>query len=396
MPWSRAELTYCSNVHAGPDLPAIAANIGGPISGVRRRRGLERMGCGLWLPAEAARTLAGEPEGLASLLDRHGLYLYTLNGFPYGDFHRAQVKEAVYEPAWDAEARLAYTLQLARILAHCLPDGEREGSISTLPLGFAPQWDERRHQRALDQLCVLAVELDRLASSSGRRVRVCLEPEPGCALESTAQAIDLYSRELPAVAARKGVAPELLARHLGICLDVCHQAVMFEEPADCYALLIAAGVPVGKIQVSSALEVRDPSDPSTIRALSAFAEPRYLHQVRCLREGRLQGAMDLPEAFEGPQAIPRDAPWRVHFHVPIQSGAIGPGPLVTTHTAIARLLDRLAAAPGEERPHLEVETYTWTVLPPDRRPASEAGLEAGLATELAWLEEQMAVRGILA
>lgn len=394
MPWKRAELAYCSNVHPGSDLPAVEANIAGAIAGVRQRRGLEQMGCGLWLPANAARTLVGEPGRLARLLDQHGLFVFTLNGFPYGDFHGARVKEAVYSPAWDSEARLAYTLDLARILAHCLPEDCAEGSISSLPLGFARDWDERRQDQALGHLCILAAELDRIASQSGRSVRVCLEPEPGCVLETTGQVIDLFTRALPAAAARIGVSREALNRHLGVCLDVCHQAVMFEEPADCYERLVRSGVVVGKIQISSALTVPDPSKAHAMRALAPFAEPRYLHQVRCLRDGRLTGVMDLAEAIEGPQALPRDTPWRVHFHVPLQTESVGSAPLATTQTAIARLLALLAAAP-EQHPHLEVETYTWEVLPPDRRPTSSAELEAGLARELEWLEEQMAARGML-
>jgi sugar phosphate isomerase/epimerase len=396
MPWQRAELTYCSNVHPGTDLAAVERNIAGPIAGVRRHRDLARMGCGLWLSAAAARALAEAPERLSRLLDRHGLFLFTLNGFPYGDFHTERVKEAVYTPAWDEDARLAYTLDLARVLTRCLPHDHVEGTISTLPIGFAPHWSPIRHAWALDNLCRLAAALDVLAARSGRPIRVCLEPEPGCVIETTEQAISLFTRDLRAAAARSGLTQDILQRHLGICLDVCHQAVMFEDPGEAYQRLRASGVPVGKVQISSALVVPEPWRPDLEAILRPFAEPRYLHQVRCLAAGRLTGFADLPEALDSTAAaLERNAPWRVHFHLPIQPNAIADGALATTRGAILGLLDRLALTPGE-RPHLEVETYTWQVLPREGPAMTSAELDAALAGELAWLEAQLAARDLLA
>jgi sugar phosphate isomerase/epimerase len=353
------------------------------------------MGCGLWLSATVARELVQAPERLARLLDSQGLVLFTLNGFPFGDFHEKRVKENVYSPAWDDPARLAYTLDLARVLAYCLPHDEAEGTISTVPFGFAPLWNTRRHTRALAQVCTAARELAALERQTGRRIRLCLEPEPCCLLETTEQAIALFTEELPSAAADSGVEADVLRRHLGLCLDICHQAVMFEEPAESLCRLYSAGVPIGKIQVSSALEVPDPSSADTTRILAELAEPRYLHQVRALDEaGRILGAVDLEQASEI-STLPRRRPWRIHFHVPIQDTMLYSGALATTRTAISSLLDGLARYPRAARPHLEVETYTWWVLPPHRRPATAAELEEGIAAELGWLESQLAARGLL-
>lgn len=415
MPWRREELAYCSNVHPGADLASVFANLDGPIAAVRRERGLPYMGCGLWLSAAAARELAPAPERLAERLAASGLFLFTLNGFPYGDFHRDRIKEAVYRPAWDAPERLSYTLDLARILARCLPSDQPYGSISTLPLGFAPDWGPARQAEALDNLCRLAETLEGLRGATGRRIRVCLEPEPGCVLETTDQAIALFGRDLPAAAARNGSDGAVLRDHLGLCYDVCHQAVMFEDAADSLARLDAAGVPIGKVQISSALEAADPRTAVPDGALARFVEPRYLHQVRAPGpDGRLRGAMDLEDLLAGrepqfardePWDPSPDRPWRIHFHVPIQTETFGDSGLRATSDAIRRVLDSLASRAGptgrgpsaaEPRPHLEVETYTWELLPSDLRPRGPEGLVRGLAAELEWLEDRMEERGLLA
>lgn len=394
--WSRADLAYCSNVHAGVGADAVFSHLAGPISSVRARRRLQRMGAGLWLADPARRALESDPDRLSAALASAGISLVTLNGFPFGDFHGARVKERVYEPAWDRPERLGYTLGLARILAHCLPDTEAEGTISTLPLGFAPAWNVQRQGQALANLCRLAQGLAALAQTTGRAVRVCLEPEPGCVIESTDQAIALFSDQLPEVARAVGTSPGAISDHLGICLDCCHQAVMHEDPGGSLRRLVAAGIPVGKIQVSSALEISDPSPPVLGRIGTALTEPRYLHQVRTRSaQGALRGRMDLPDALADP-AFPRERPWRVHFHCPIHTLALSLGGMEidTTRPAIGSLLDALAAI-ADLRPHLEVETYTWGVLPGGARPDAPQALEAGLGAELQWLEIEMAERGLL-
>ncbi|MCB1858883.1 MAG: metabolite traffic protein EboE [Gammaproteobacteria bacterium] len=395
--WSRAELSYCSNVHPGDSLEAVQGVISQHLVAVRRQRELEYMASGLWLSANAARALCASESRLhrfAQGLDEQGIRLVTLNGFPYGQFHGEQVKTGVYRPDWSEPERLTYTLDLARILAHCLPREQRTGSISTLPLGYAPGWDTDRHHRALSALCDLAVALADLQDRCGRHIRVCLEMEPGCRLESTVQAITLFAQELPEVAARRGVPKEFIERYLGLCYDVCHQAVMFENASDALTEITRAGIPVGKIQISSALELANPDQQSGRERLGAFAEPRYLHQVRTRDQRRLlQGTMDLPEALAD-RTLPRHSPWRIHFHLPIQTALLADGELGTTQTAILDVLDHLSENPGMH-PHLEVETYTWQVLPLSLRPSNDDGLHQGLGNELRWLEVEMDRRGLL-
>ena len=395
--WRPDELVYCSNVHASDDLDAILHTLRDRIAAVGRARGLPHSATGLWLNHTVAAQLDADPGALArfrAALDESGVRLFTLNGFPYGDFHAPAVKAAVYRPDWAEPARKDYSLQLARILTACLPAEQDEGSISTLPLGFQPDWNPARQEAALRQLCEVAAALAELETGSGRHIRLCLEMEPGCVLEHTHQVLDLFGAQLPAAADRHGVPRDLLARHLGICYDICHQAVMFEDIPASLGALHAAGVTIGKIQVSSALEAGAPRADKTRALLAGFAEPRYLHQVRSRNaDGQLQGSMDLPDALAD-SGFPSD-PWRIHFHVPVQSRTLFTGELDTTQSAIGAALDFLAAHEGHLHPHLEVETYTWQVLPEALRPRDGAQLISGLAQELHWLQEQLAVRGLL-
>jgi len=393
----RGELTYCANVHPGETLAAVLGHLRERIGAVRERRGLAWMASGLWLAAPVARELArnaGARAALAEALAAAGVRLHTLNGFPYGGFHEARVKEAVYRPHWADPRRLAYTLDLARVLTALLPKDATEGTISTLPLGFAREWSEDLHQQALDALCRLTEELAALAEASGRRVRVCLEMEPGCVLERTGETERLFADELPAAGRRRGTPTGALAAHLGVCYDVCHQAVMFEPARESLGRLHAAGVAIGKVQLSSALAVPDPGAPAARAALSEFDEPRYLHQVRArTAAGGVAGVDDLPQALATP-GLARD-PWRVHFHLPVQAETVAGGALATTRAAIGEALDFLAAHP-DVQPHLEVETYTWQVLPVGLRPADDAALVERIAAELAWVEGEMQGRGLLA
>lgn len=395
--WQRSQLGYCSNVHAGATLAQMERVVGHHMRNVRQLRNLAQMDAGLWLGARVARELRSAPQKLLDftrLLAENGVSLRTLNGFPFDDFHGSRVKESVYLPHWADPERLAYTLDLAHILTAALPAGETEGTISTLPLGFMPAWNRERQQQALAALCQLAVALDELAQKSGRRVRVCLEMEPGCVLESTSQIVRLFSDELTAAARKWGTSRQQLSEYLGVCYDVCHQAVMFERPSDSLADLESADVPIGKFQISSALELSQPTPRNARQLLHSFTEERYLHQVRTIdAAGKLRGVMDLPQALSN-AALPFGQPWRIHFHLPIQLATLAGQTLTTTQQAILDVLDYLRNRP-KLRPHLEVETYTWQVLPDALRPTDDRALQQGIARELEWLEDEMHKRGLL-
>jgi len=395
-PWRRQDLTYCSNVHPAETEQALAQVINLFINGVRQARALDSMGSGLWLTAKLASELTAKPEKLNAfqdLLQKNHINLFTLNGFPFGDFHAESVKARVYSPDWSEPERLQYTLNLAQILATCLPDEAPEGTISTLPLGYKLSWNAERHQASLKNLVSLAQALAELKQSSGHNIRVCLEMEPDCVLEATSEIIRFFQHDLPAQAQAMGVDSSLINSHLGICYDVCHQAVMFEDITNSLVRLLTAGIVIGKIQISSALELHKPNNPANKELLRQFAEPKYLHQVRTLQDGKVLGVTDLIEAFDT-TSFPDTQPWRVHFHVPIQTTSLAQQELGTTQAAILKVLDFLTITPNC-RPHLEVETYTWQVLPAALRPQNDQALIAGLTAELDWLERAMSDRNLL-
>jgi sugar phosphate isomerase/epimerase len=390
-----ALLGYCTNVHAGEtleDVEEMLRRFAGPI---RRALGVSELGLGLWLSRGALDQVRRAGVGrLREALRAQGLFVFTLNGFPYGNFHSEVVKRAVYHPDWSTRDRRRYVLELAEALAALLPDNVGEGTISTLPIAHRQEaaGDGELWERALGELCALAEDLARLWETTGKSIRVCLEPEPGCFLETTAQAIRFFRESLPEAARRHKVDRALLDQHLGVCFDTCHQAVAFEEAAAALESLRQADVVVGKIQLASALVVGDPASVAGRSALARFDEPRFLHQVRVrLDDGGLASADDLPEALggTGDMALPSDRPWRVHFHIPIHRQVVGElGQLGTTRSFVT---EALATVGGwDPVPHLEVETYTWSVLPPGDRPAGDDGLVAGIAAELSWVKEQIA------
>jgi len=364
---SLLHLAYCSNVHPADDLDGVAAQLERYTARVRERLDVPVLGVGLWVAAPALDIRSAAR--LREQLDRLSLEVVTLNGFPYKAFHAPVVKRDVYWPHWAQDERRSYTLGLAELLAVLLPAGIEEGSISTLPLGWREGWDDAAQSAALTALADLASELEALHSRTGKRIRVALEPEPGCTVETIAQACDALA----------GLAPEWI----GVCLDACHLAVQFETASDAVARLRDSGVSIVKTQVSSALRVPEPSSSEGRALLARFDEPRFLHQVRECVNSHVEGVDDLPEALSG--ALPGKREWRVHFHVPVNS---------SEHTTQDEPGETLAALAGGASPltrHFEVETYTWSVM--RDAPTDDEGLVAGLAGELEWTRDRLVALG---
>jgi sugar phosphate isomerase/epimerase len=349
------------------------------------------------LMEEVGRNMPASRESIRKRLADLGLGTFTFNAFPYGNFHDKVVKTKVYSPDWTEVRRLDYTVACARLLAYLLPAGG-EGSISTLPLGWRIGWTADHGRRAAARLCEWITAALRIADKDGKAIRLGLEPEPGCALETTAQAIAFWEECLRPAARAAGLSPEAVDAHMGLCYDTCHQAVQFEEAAAALDRLAAAGIPIAKMQLSSALEFLPDPRRESAALRREFCEERFLHQTRIRTPEGMVSFDDLPQALDhgkdgrnGPDLWAHA--WRVHFHVPIDArGLLDPQPdnqslaprISTTRDEMVKAY-RHARLKGLCR-HFEVETYTWSVMPPAHRPATDDALAECIARELLFIE----------
>lgn len=377
---------YCTNVHAGNSYMNMLANLEAYAVDVKKAASPNApMGIGLWLAHNAAAQVISENriDELKHWLAERELLAYTLNGFPHGNFHDRVVKHKVYHPEWCDAERLDYTINLTRILAGILPSGAKEGSISTLPIGWRDsiQASDQKSFAAAQNLVQLTEHLEKLEGQTGKLIHIDIEPEPGCFFDTSQDLIDFFKDEVLLIGNEV-----LIHRYLRVCHDICHAAVMYEPQTQALENYRAAGIEVGKVQISSALvapfdKLDDFSRVEAFEQLKAFAEDRYLHQTVAKTAGS-HFYEDLPaalRAFEG--APPPASEWRVHFHVPLFLHGVGL--LETTQDEVLDCLSIVAAKTNCH--HFEVETYAWGVLPDDLRADN---LSLGIADELMWLKEQ--------
>ncbi len=394
----RPHLTYCTNIHPGESWPQIRGNLERYVLRVKEKIApSEPFGVGLRLSAHAAEALRHpeELEAFREFLDTHNLYVFTINGFPYGDFHGTRVKEQVYVPDWRQEERLAYTDTLAYVLARLLPpEPEVTGSISTVPGGFK-SWigTEEDIQRMVNGLVRHAATLHHLHERTGRVITLALEPEPHGFLETIAGTTVFFQNYLFGASAvedfsrlsglNRAGSEQALRRHLGVCFDACHAAVEFEDPVHSIEVLRSAGIRIAKLQISAGIRIPKLA-PIMLDVLPAFSEEVYLHQVveRC--NGVQTSYLDLPDALSDARgAVKPNCEWRIHFHVPIFLKHIGV--FENTQEFLERILALQASTPFTD--HLEVETYTWKVLPEGYL---EMDIVSAITRELTWVIERMA------
>lgn len=378
-------LAYCTNVHRGETWDETFAALERHVLPVRRRVAPNQpYAIGLRLSRRAAAELADSArrDAFRRWLDREDCYVFTVNGFPYGSFHGTRVKEQVYAPDWSTPERLAYTQQLFELLDALAPAGEPV-SVSTVPASYkafvAAQPERRaaifRHLTACGQF------LERLAERSGRDVHLGLEPEPLCLFETSTETVAFFQAWRDS---DRSVEP--LFSRIGVNYDCCHLAVEFESPAAALDRLHAAGLRLSKLHLSSALRVRP--DEAARGALAAFVEPVYLHQVVAAVDGVVRRRYaDLPDALAEAPPPERGEEWRIHFHVPLHSA---PGePFADTRDHLLGALDWLAAHP-DACAHLEMETYTWEVLPR----ALQLPIEEQIVREYDWTLAACRARGL--
>ncbi|HEY2341813.1 MAG TPA: metabolite traffic protein EboE [Chthoniobacteraceae bacterium] len=382
-------LTYCQNIHPGETWTENFDAIKQHAVQVKQRVCPDQwFGLGLRLSAQAAADLS-VPEQRAEALDffaSNHLYPFTINGFPYGRFHKDRVKEHVYAPDWRTPERRDYTIQLADILAGMLPEGI-EGSISTVPCSFKP-WITTDSEKIVmaQNLAACVAYLDALRDDTGRTINLGLEPEPDCFLETTEETVAYFKDYLLVAGVEevvrilgcdKAKGEELVRRHLGVCFDTCHVAMQFENLHESLLAYRRAGIAISKIQISAAL--RTMSNETARDALAAFTEPVYLHQVKGLsRAGARFAWYDLPEAIQESPDFPDIEELRIHFHVPL----FFPGTSVINTTANALTPDFMHELRNGACPHLEIETYTFDVLPSSVHPGD---IVRSIAREYSWV-----------
>lgn len=389
-------LTYCTNIHPGTTWEDTFDSLKSHLPGIRDKVApSQEFGIGLRLSNLASLELSrgNALQGFREWLSKNDFYVFTMNGFPYGEFHGQPVKDKVHEPDWTHPERLAYTQRLFEQLAFLLPKG-LEGGISTSPVGYRHNYPSPgRKARALrtgaSQMAAVVKDLYQKEKEAGVFLHLDIEPEPDGLLENSREVLSFYrdylipagqaflkeSLGLGAVEAEAAV-----RRHVNLCFDVCHFALGFESPREALALMKQHGIRIGKVQVSAALRAiagaRDFEE--VLRALEPFDEPTYLHQVALKTDGGMRTYRDLSDFLEHPV---RFSELRSHFHVPIfiQSyGALG-----ATQAEI-----RETAAYFRENPdcaHFEVETYTWDVLPHGLK----QDLESSISRELQWFLNQL-------
>lgn len=387
-------LTYCTNIHPAEGWPVNEAILRRVAPMLRARLSPDApFGIGLRLGAREARELleGDRLNAFRSFLRAEGLYVAILNGFPYGPFHDEPVKTNVYAPDWRTEARVDYTVNLAAILAALLPEGV-EGGISTVPLSYK-RWmaagDTAGWELITSHVVRVAERLVQIRRQTGRVIHLDIEPEPDCLLETADETVEYFERWLhpagaPELARRLGVGLEEatghLRDHIQVCFDCCHCAVEFEDPASALARLRGAGIRIGRVQLSSALTVTLPDGAGDIGRVNArlepFADSTYLHQVVDRCGPSLVRFSDLDEALRDP--APRGGcERRIHFHVPLFTSEYeGFG---SSQNVVRAVLEQ--ARRGDLTQHLEIETYTWNVLPEGLK--MEIG--ASIAREYEWV-----------
>jgi len=380
-------LAYCTNIHRGETWLETFDSLKNYTLAVREKVCPKKpFAIGLRLSNQAARELY-DPKKLLEFqrwLEKNDCYIFTINGFPYGQFHGTRVKEQVYAPDWTSPERLAYTNLLFDLLAQLLPAGI-EGSVSTVPGSFKEFIHTSDQQKLIRHGIWRCVEhIAHLSKHTGKKLHLGLEPEPLCLLENSAETIEFFGQ----LRAEHPNDPRL-DEHLGVNYDCCHFAVEFEEPKNAFAALQNAGIKISKIHLSSALKTK--TTKAARDALKNFADDVYLHQVaERAGNGRLKFYRDLPDALSchSPLVTRHSAEWRIHFHVPLHAPAIAP--FENTNDHLLGVLDLLAENP-KLCSHLEMETYTWEVLPPELKTQNVVDQ---LAREYDWTLAQLKERGL--
>ncbi|GGW33032.1 metabolite traffic protein EboE [Arenibacter certesii] len=389
-------LSYCTNIHPGEDWKQTWENLEVYLPKIKQQVSPSQpFGVGLRLSNIASLELQQKNrlQEFKEWLDKNDLYVFTMNGFPYGNFHNERVKDMVHAPDWTTPERLEYTQRLFNQLAFLLPNGIT-GGISTSPISYkfwhnSDKTSDKAFITGATNMIAVALQLIDIEEKTGKHLHLDIEPEPDGMLENSDEVLEFYERYLIPIGTQVLIdnlgctadkAKELILRHIMICYDVCHFSLAYEEPQYTLKKFKDAGIEVGKIQVSSALKILFNKDNNEAiwQSLERFNEPTYLHQVTHMKGDKVITYRDLPELFAKKGDFTE---LRAHFHVPIFMEQYES--LFSTQDQILKVLERLKIDPFSD--HLEIETYTWDVLPKELK----MELSASIVREINWLKNKL-------
>jgi hypothetical protein len=404
MKTSYGHLSYCTNIHAGESWSEHFESLQKHIPAIKQKVSPNKpFGIGLRLSNVASLELYKKENLLAfqKWLSNYNCYVFTMNGFPYGSFHQTKVKEHVHTPDWTTADRVEYTIRLAEILSALLPQG-MEGGISTSPLSYK-HWhkEPKRLTSAFESATIhvlqVAEQLIEINKASGKLIHLDIEPEPDGLLETGTEFIEWYRQYLlflgiPFIQQKfncsKEEAGSLIKAHVQLCYDVCHFAVGYEDHTFIINWLKQENIRTGKIQISAAIKAKLPpvaeERTAVVKAFNNYNESTYLHQVIALQNaGSFLRYPDLPEALRDAYN-PAVAEWRAHFHVPVFINDFGV--LQSTQQDINEVIGIHCKQPFTA--HLEIETYTWEVLPH----ALKLAVDESIVRELEWVIDLLEVQ----
>ena len=389
-------ITYCTNIHPGQDWEQTFYSLKDYVPTIKSAVSKDQtFGLGLRLSNKASEEL-NQGDRLAKFktwLEEQGLYVFTMNGFPYGNFHNERVKENVYLPDWTSRSRVDYTKRLFEQLALLIPK-EMEGGISTAPIGYKHRFSDdisRREafKKSAEHICEVVIQLYELEKTTGTYLHLDIEPEPDCLIENSKELVSFFqSYLLPSAQEilknKLGLStsqiPEIVLKYVTVCYDICHFSLAYESPGETFKRLEEFGIKIGKIQVSAALKILfERHEAKKIwDTLERFDEPTYLHQVTERDGGQVKTYPDLPDVLGRKASF---SELRAHFHVPIFLEEFDA--LYSTQDQILEVISYLKRVPITK--HLEVETYTWEVLPSSLK----LDLSESIIRELTWLTEKL-------
>ena len=389
-------LTYCTNIHPGQDWASTLESLVDYLPVIKKNISKEQpFGIGLRLSNKASEELAMHDNlpQFKRWLIKNGLYVFTMNGFPYGNFHDEVVKDKVHEPDWTTRNRVDYTVRLIEQLAFLLPEGI-SGGISTSPISYKHWHASAKEKKAVMMkgaihLSEIILKLHRLEESTSKYLHIDIEPEPDGMLENTEDVLIFYNKFLLPIAKKELIktlnvseekAKNLVLRYCTLCYDICHFSLAYEEPAYTFEKLKNAGIKIGKIQVSAALKAKFNllHKDKIWESLRQFDEPTYLHQATVNSNAGVKTFNDLAIVLKNKPDVEE---LRAHFHVPIFLESFEE--LYSTQDHILKVIAILREHLISE--HLEVETYTWDVLPGYLK----KDLSESIIREMNWLIDKL-------